>query len=241
MSESKLENIQPGERVSGTVTSVELAGAFVDIGAGVPGFLHISRLKPGKVNRVEDVLVPGQAVELWVSRVDPVSQRLELSMIRPVTLKWAQVQPGMQLRGEVIRIEPFGAFVDVGAERPGLVHVSEISDEYVRDPRDQVRVGEELAVTVLEVDRKKKQIRLSLKAAQPAEELEPEEEEKQLPTAMELALRQALEASPPTQSARKPKAKADQHPNELEEILARTLSSRLRTSSGESGGSEEGK
>jgi predicted RNA-binding protein with RPS1 domain len=139
----------------------------------------------------------------------------------------------MQLRGEVIRIEPFGAFVEVGADRPGLVHVSEISDEYVRDPRDQIRVGEELAVTVLEVDRKKKQIRLSLKAAQPAEELEPEEEQ-QLPTAMELALRQALEASPPNRIAGKPKAKADQHRSELEDILARTLSSRLRTSSGES-------
>jgi len=237
MSEPKLENIQPGERVSGTVTSVELAGAFVDIGAGVPGFLHISRLKPGKVNRVEDVLVPGQTVELWVSRVDPVAQRLELSMIRPVTLKWGQIQPGMQLQGEVIRIEPFGAFVEVGAERPGLIHVSEISDEYVRDPRDQLRVGEELAVTVLEVDQKKKQIRLSLKAVQPAEELEPEEEP-QLPTAMELALRQALEASPPNPSAGKPKAKPDQHRNELEDILARTLSSRLQTSSGES---EEGK
>ena len=237
MSEPKLENIQPGERVSGTVTSVELAGAFVDIGAEVPGFLHISRLKPGKVNRVEDVLVPGQVVELWVSRVDSVAQRLELSMIRPVTLKWGQIQPGMQLRGEVLRIEAFGAFVEVGAERPGLLHVSEISDDYVRDPRDQVRVGEELAVTVLEVDRKKKQIRLSLKAAQPVEELEPEEEQ-QLPTAMELALRQALEASPPSRNTGKPKAKGVQHRNELEDILARTLSSRLRTSSGES---EEGK
>ena len=229
MSERKLENIQPGDRVSGTVTSVELAGAFVDIGVEAPGFLHISRLKSGKVNRVEDVLAPGQNVELWVSRVDPVAQRLELSMIRPVTLNWGQIQPGMQLRGEVIRIEPFGAFVEVGAERPGLVHVSEISDEYVRDPREQIRVGEELAVTVLEVDRKKKQIRLSLKAAQIEEVLEPEEEQ-QLPTAMELALRQALEASPPGRSTEKRRAKVGQPRDELEDILARTLSSRLRTS-----------
>jgi len=232
MSERKLETIQPGERVRGTVTSVELAGAFVDIGVQVPGFLHISRLQPGKVNRVEEVLAPGQSVELWVSRVDPIAQRLELSMIRPITLKWGQIQPGMQLQGEVIRIESFGAFVEVGAERPGLVHVSEISDEYVRDPRDQLRVGQELAVTVLEVDRKKKQIRLSLKAAQPEEEVELEEEQ-QLPTAMELALRQALEAAPPNRSPGKRKAKPGQPRNELEDILSRTLSSRLRTSNEE--------
>ena len=134
MTEIKLASLSPEIALKGRVTGIELAGAFVDVGAEVKGFLHISRLQQ-RTNRIEDVLSIGQEVEVWVSRVDPVAERLELTMLRPVRLKWGQVQTGMNLQGEVTRIEPFGAFVEIGAERPGLVHVSEISHDYVNDPR----------------------------------------------------------------------------------------------------------
>jgi ribosomal protein S1 len=228
MTQRKLEEIQAGERITGTVSNVELAGAFVDVGAEVPGFLHISQLQVGKVNRVGDALSAGQEVELWVSRVDPAARRLELSMRRPVTLQWGEIRPGMQFRGEVTRVEPFGVFVEIGAERPGLIHVSELSDEYVRDPREQVRVGEEITASVIEVDPKKRQIRLSLKAVQP--EIGPEPAEPPLPTAMELALRKAMETAPPRRRADKQRPKNEPQREELEQILQRTLSSRLRSS-----------
>lgn len=232
MPEIKLASLSPADTLKGLVANIELAGALVDVGAEVKGFLHISRLQQ-RTNRVEDVLSIGQEIEVWVSRVDPVAQRLELTMQRPVRLKWGQIQTGMNLRGEVTRIEAFGAFVEIGAERQGLVHVSEISHDYVNDPRDQLQVGEEVTVTVLEVNRQKKQIRLSIKAAQLQEEVE-EKQEEQLPTPMELALRQAMQASAAEPPPGKPRAKRGKTRAEQEELLARTLSRRLRTSADES-------
>lgn len=237
MPELKLSSLQPGDALTGTVVSLELAGAFVDVGAGVNGFIHISSLKPRKVNRVDEVLQVGQQVELWVSSVDAAAERLELSMIRPVELKWDEIEPGSTLKGKIVRIEDFGAFVDIGAERHGLVHVSEMSSEYVRDPRQFVSVGDEIEVSVLEVDRKKKQIRLSMKSVEMDLQFEDDEEEEELPTAMELALREAMEGT-----RRKNKKRRQDQPSEagesasreqLDDLLSRTLSQRVRTSSKE--------
>jgi predicted RNA-binding protein with RPS1 domain len=94
-------------------------------------------------------------------------------MKEPLALEWREIQPDMALHGKVVRLESFGAFVDIGAERPGLVHVSELSHNYVRVPSEVVKVGDEVEVKVLEVDKRKKQIKLSMKALQD----EPEEEE----------------------------------------------------------------
>src|SRR3990172_4485741 len=109
--------------------------------------------------------------------------RLELSMIRPVTFEWHNLRPGVRAVGQVVSIERYGAFVDIGAERSGLVHVSEMGDDYVARPEDVVKVGETIEIVVLEADRKKKQIRLSMKAAQVVEE-EPETSEPPPATAM---------------------------------------------------------
>ena len=73
----------------------------------------------------------------------------------------------MQLKGKVVRLENFGAFIDIGAARPGLVHVSELSSDYVTNPADIVSVGDEVEVRVVELDRKKRQIRLSMKEMVP--------------------------------------------------------------------------
>jgi ribosomal protein S1 len=155
-------------------------------------------------------------------------------MIRPVALKLTDLRPGMTLNGKVVRLESFGAFVDVGAIRPGLVHVSEMSNEYVSDPSELVKIGDDIQVSVIEIDRKKRQIRLSMKAdePEPIEELLPEEE---IPTAMEVALRQALEDSDekPAQADAKKKA-ATTTRDDQEDILKRTLEQRVKTSTSDS-------
>lgn len=232
MPKVKLSNLKPGDALKGTVASIELAGAFIDVDAPVNGFVHISSLDSRNVNRVDEVLQVGQDVEVWVSTVDPKANRLELTMIRPVGLKWNQIKPGMVLQGTVERIESFGAFVDIGAERHGLVHVSEMSSEYVRDPRELVSVGHEVEVSVLEVDRKKRQIRLSMKAAAMELEFEDEEEEPELPTAMELALRQAMEGSEKKKqrSGNAETGDDDAQRGQLDDLLSRTLSQRVKTS-----------
>ncbi len=225
----RLSDLKPKMPLQGRVTKIEMFGAFVDVGLEVPGLVHISMLRREPVNRVEDVVQPGQEVEVWLHRVDPMAGRLELTMIRPVLVEWKDLKPGVSLRGKVVKLEKFGAFVDVGAERPGLVHVSEMSRDYVADPGQVVKVGDEVDVVVLEADRKKKQIRLSMKAAEvaPAED---EAAEPPPPTPMELALRKAMERSQErAAAASETPAPAPRRRKTQEEILARTLESRVRT------------
>jgi small subunit ribosomal protein S1 len=96
-------------------------------------------------------------------------------MIEPLGLEWRELKPETVVKGKVIRLETYGAFVEIGAERPGLVHISEMAHGYVKTPQEVVKEGDEVDVMVLEVDRKKKQIRLSMKATQP----KPEEVERE--------------------------------------------------------------
>lgn len=227
-----LASLKPKMRLEGRVTKISMTGAFVDVGAEQPGLVHISQLKRGHVNRVEDAVQQGQEVEVWVLRVDPANGRLELTMIPPVVVEWSDVKPGARLRGKVVRLERFGAFVDVGAERPGLVHISEMSNEYVGKPGDIVKEGEEIDVVVLDVDRQKRQIRFSMKAAEaPSVEPDDDEGEAPMPTAMELALRQAMQGAPATNTAVQstPPRHVRQRSTQ-EDILARTLQGRVRTS-----------
>lgn len=220
---------------TGTITKTTLAGAVVDIGLGIPGVVHISQLSSEPVNKVEDVVQPGQQVDLWVRRVFPKKNRIELTMIEPLALEWREIAKGMVVKGKVTRLEKFGVFVDIGAERPGLVHISEMTHDYIKSPGDLVKEGDEVEVQVLSVNRHKKQIKLSMKALeekpvkvarevqQPkAEEFEKEEP---VPTAMEIALREAMERSQSRDKVvdtGKRKRKSG-NPDEIEQILARTL------------------
>lgn len=225
----QLSDLKPKMRLEGKVTKVEMFGAFVDVGVGVQGLVHISMLRRAPVNRVEDVVQVGQEVEVWVQRVDPIAGRLELTMIAPLLVEWRELRPGVSLRGKVVKVEKFGAFVDVGAERPGLVHVSEMSRDYVSTPDDVVKVGDQVDVVVLEADRKKRQIRLSMKAAETVT-VESDEAEPAPPTSMELALRQALEqtSEEPAPGVVAPEPRKSRKTQE--DILTRTLENRVRTS-----------
>lgn len=230
----QLADLKPKMRLEGKVTKIEMFGVFVDVGLGQPGLVHISKIRNEPVNRIEDVVQPGQVVEVWVQRVDLNAGRLELTMIPPLLMEWKDLKPGVRLKGKVVRLEPFGAFVEIGAERPGLVHVSEMSDEYVRNPSEIARVGDEVDVAVVEVDRKKRQIRLTMKVTE-AEMVEGEDEgEEASITPMERALRQAMaESSPPGPAAARPAGTPRRSRDAQEDIIARTLQSRVKTSSGE--------
>lgn len=254
--DSPLASLQRKTKFSGTVIKTTMAGAIVDIGIGTPGVVHISQLQQEPVNRVEDVLQVGQAVDVWVRRVFPKRGRIELTMIPPLDLEWREIEPGMVVKGTVVRLEKYGAFIDIGAERPGLVHISELSHEYVKGTGDVVKEGDQVEVKVLKVSRKKKQIKLSIKAlkeAPPAPEKIPHPvnksgtkkgetdseakdtqkdsnlkvEEEHVPTAMEMAIRRAMEQTNPLEEyVVKPKRKSSNKDNKLEDILAQTLHSR---------------
>lgn len=231
----KLDDLKPNMPLEGTVSKIELFGAFIDVGTKLPGLVHISKLKRGQVNRIQNILEEGQKVQVWVEKVDTKSGRLELTMIRPIELAWKDIKPGLKRKGKVVRLEKFGVFVDIGAERPGLVHVSEISSDYVADPHEKIKQGDEIDVVVLDTDRTKRQIRLSIKAAEEAEEIFVDDEPEEIPlTAMEIALRKAMEA--PEKSVDKSISKEPKPSKELksrgaqDELLSRTLEERVKSS-----------
>jgi small subunit ribosomal protein S1 len=155
-------------------------GALIDIGVEQPAVIHISQMVPETeaepIKRVEDVLQNGQEIEVWVRKVR--GDHIELTMIKPLDLEWREIKKGMTVKGTVTRLEKFGAFVEIGAERPGLVHISEMAHGYVRQPTDVVKEGDEIEAEVLDVNRRKKQIKLSMKALQP----EPVKEEEPVRT-----------------------------------------------------------
>jgi len=160
--------IKPKTKLTGKVVKTTLAGAVIDIGESVPGILHISQIQADPVKRIDELLQIGQEIDVWVKRAK--ADRIELTTIEPLGLDWKELKPELVVKGKVVRIETYGAFVEIGAERPGLVHISEMAHGYVKTPQEVVKEGDEIDVMIIDVDRKKKQIRLSMKATLPPPE-----------------------------------------------------------------------
>jgi len=220
-----IRDLKPKMRLQGTVTRVELFGAFVNVGLDSEGLVHVSQLRAERVNRVSDVVNEGDAVTVWVLNTDPKAKRIELTMLEPPAVDWNEIRSGQVYQGTVKRVERYGAFVDIGATRDGLVHVSEITSDYIQDPKEYVKVGEEVQVKVLKVDDKRRRIELSIKAVEDQlAQAEVEEESEEVPTAMELAWRNAQsDQSAADSQARRKKALQQR---KQDDIFSRTL--RLR-------------
>jgi small subunit ribosomal protein S1 len=157
-----LADINKGQKLEGKVRKVTLSGAIVDVGSTVDGLLHISDLGQKGVTRTSDVLSEGQEVTVWVKRLDLSGGRLSVTMIEPPKFTWADLQPGLQAEGKVVRLEKFGAFVDIGAQSDGLIHISEMGKERVAQPSDVVSEGDVVTVWVKEADRKSRRISLTM-------------------------------------------------------------------------------
>ena len=264
--------IKPKMHFIGKVVKISLAGAAIDIGQAIPAVLHVSQIaSPGEepIKMVSDVLEIGQEVEVWVKRIR--EDHVELTMFKPLDLEWRDLKKGMIVKGKVVRLEKFGAFVEIGAERPGLVHISEMAHGYVKQPSDIVKEDDEIEAEVLDVNRRKKQIKLSMKALvpepvkveEPVRSVEmpqpkerparkPQQPKRQPrrknienveisdellamggetpaeaePTAMEIAIRSAMEKAKVRKQEQEKARKAKSVSVEQEEILSRTLQSK---------------
>lgn len=214
------EDLKIKDQVTGKVVSVEDFGAFVNIGAPKDGLVPVGQMSNERVDKPSDVVKVGDEITVWVISVSRKDNKIGLSMIKPPEVSWNAIKTGKTVKGKVTRLEKYGAFVDFGAEREGMIHVSELDHEYVGDPSEILKIGEEVEAKVLEVNRRKKQIRLSLKALATEPEAE-KEDEKPLLTPMEIAFRQAQTDS----RVSKPdtaKTKSDERA-EQEAILQRTI------------------
>jgi len=162
------ENIQPGEIRRGTVRHLTSFGAFVDIG-GVDGLLHISEMSWGRINHPSEVVQEGDQVEVYVMSVDKENKRISLSLRKTQPDPWTTVDeryhPGDIVRGKVVRLVSFGAFVELEPGVEGLVHISRIADYRVEKPEDVLSVGQEVKVKILGVHKDERRISLSIRDA----------------------------------------------------------------------------
>jgi small subunit ribosomal protein S1 len=223
------DEIKTGTPVSGTVTRLSIAGPLVDIGLDQEALLHLSQLSTTDFKRVEEVVRPGDSIDAYVLKIDEDTGYIALTTKKPPELPWEEIRNGGVYNGKVTRIERFGAFVDIGAERPGMVHVSELTDGYVQSPQDVVSVGDVVEVRVIKLNRRQKKIDLSMRT--PAEELEEAmEPDDDVPTAMALALRRAMQDSdePMPQQGRNKRGKRNRRDNNQDDIMSRTLRNRPR-------------
>lgn len=230
--------LKVGAAASGPVTRLTLYGPIIDLGEGQSGLLHLSQMGHSNFRNVEEVVSLGQTLEAYVLKVDSKSGNILLTTSKPPELPWEAVRVGETYKGKVIRLEKFGAFVDIGAERPGMVHISEMTNSYVKSPEDVVKVGDDVDVRVMKVNRKKRQIDLSMKPGKSEVQeavMQQQESSEPAPTAMELALRRARAMSEnrtaPQYSntpTRKPRREREERDVEQDEMIRRTLRSNMK-------------
>jgi predicted RNA-binding protein with RPS1 domain len=206
--------IEPKMQYKAKVVKASLAGAVLDIGVGKPAFMHISQVVlPGDATnkKIDEVLKTGDEIDVWVKKITRKDdeERIEMTMYKPLDLEWREVKVGDTVKGKVVRLEKFGAFVEIGAERPGLVHISEMAHGYVKVPSDVVKEGDEIEAQIIDVNKRKKQIKLSMKAIQPEPEKVVEEKPEFSTQRPSTSPRSSSSPQREKKSERKPRRKSD--------------------------------
>jgi len=161
-------SIEEGQRIEGTVSRIADFGAFVDLG-GVDGLIHISELSWGRVKKVSDVLKAGDTVTVTVRGVDVEKSKISLSLKDINNNPWNEIDKkypiGAIVDGIVVRMVPFGAFIELEPGVDGLVHISQIAAKHVAKAEDELKIGETVSVKVVDIDFENKKISLSKKEA----------------------------------------------------------------------------
>src|SRR5438309_6790774 len=161
-----LDRLQRGEVVEGAISNIVDFGAFVDLD-GIDGLIHISELSWGHVNHPSEVLSIGQTVRVKVLDIDRDRQRISLGLKQTQEDPWQRVvntyNVGDVLEGKVTKVVSFGAFVEIMEGVEGLVHISELAQHHVENPREIVHPGDQIRVKILEIDSERRRLSLSAK------------------------------------------------------------------------------
>lgn len=157
-------NVQVGDTRQATVTRLQPFGAFCDLGEGLEGLLHVSEISHSRIAHPRDKLNEGDAIEVKIIKVDPAKGRIGLSIKALSEDPWTAfantLTVGQPLKGKVERLQPFGAFINIGPGVDGLMHVSVITTTRIEHPSEALTVGDEVDVVVEKVDRERKRISL---------------------------------------------------------------------------------
>lgn len=161
-----LDRLDKGEIVEGKISNIVDFGAFVDL-EGIDGLIHISELSWSHVTHPSEVVSIGDTVRVKVLDIDYDRQRISLGLKQTQEDPWQRVvstyRPGDVLEGVVTKVVEFGAFVEILDGVEGLVHISELADHHVENPKDVVEVGTRLNVKILEIDEERRRLSLSVK------------------------------------------------------------------------------
>jgi small subunit ribosomal protein S1 len=169
-----LDRLNPGDVVEGQISNIVDFGAFVDLD-GMDGLIHISELSWSHVNHPSEVLEIGQKVQVKVLDIDRDRQRISLGLKQTQSDPWQQVlesyKEGDTVDGKVTKVVTFGSFVEILPGVEGLVHISELAQHHVENPREVVSQGDNVKVLILEVDAERRRLSLSLKRVEGNEHL----------------------------------------------------------------------
>ncbi len=161
-----LDRLQPGMVVDGTISNIVDFGAFVDLD-GIDGLIHISELSWSHVNHPSEILSIGDTVNVKVLDIDRDRQRISLGLKQTQEDPWQRVvdtyNVGDELEGRVTKVVTFGAFVEILDGVEGLVHISELAQHHVENPREIIQPGDEVRVKILEIDSERRRLSLSIK------------------------------------------------------------------------------
>src|SRR6266542_3239671 len=190
MRQAILDRLNPGDVVEGTISNIVDFGAFVDLD-GMDGLIHISELSWSHVNHPSEVLEIGQKVNVKVLDIDRERQRISLGLKQTQTDPWQQVlesyNEGDVVSGKVTKVVTFGAFVEILPGVEGLVHISELAQHHVENPREVVSQGDTVNVRILEVDAERRRLSLSLKRVDDGMPLQPPIGEDAAPPTIDLS------------------------------------------------------
>ena len=175
-----LERLQPGLIIEGQISNIVEFGAFVDLD-GIDGLIHISELSWSHVNHPSEILNIGDTVQVKVLDIDRDRQRISLGLKQTQEDPWQRVvdtySVGDELEGKVTKVVAFGAFVEILEGVEGLVHISELAQQHVENPREIVQPGDDVKVKILEIDSERRRLSLSIKRVEdqilPRRDLQP--------------------------------------------------------------------
>ena len=161
-----LERLQPGLIIEGQISNIVEFGAFVDLD-GIDGLIHISELSWSHVNHPSEILNIGDTVQVKVLDIDRDRQRISLGLKQTQEDPWQRVvdtySVGDELEGKVTKVVAFGAFVEILEGVEGLVHISELAQQHVENPREIVQPDDDVKVKILEIDSERRRLSLSIK------------------------------------------------------------------------------
>ena len=160
-------NVEIGRKYEGTVASISSYGAFIDLDGIVQGLLHVSEISWDRNAKVNEILKQGQKIEITIKDVDKENKRIKLSYGEKGQNPWNNIDEKYHINDvvkvKVVKIMPFGVFVELESGIEGLVHISQIAERKLAKPEEELKLGQHVNTKIIDLDKENEKIELSIK------------------------------------------------------------------------------